>query len=151
MDEERKIPPKRVAVGAHVEIELVDQAGNAERLDFDIVPDRGADFASGFLGEGTPLAKAILGKPAGFKAPYRAGDVAQVHILSVGPGSGVSVKELEARRQAALQKNQEQVERTNLVNFASSFSGKWGDYDPEAVESTERTIKKPGEQEKDNG
>jgi hypothetical protein len=28
----------------------------------------------------------------------------------------------------------EQADRTNAMNFASSFSGKWGDYDPQGIE-----------------
>jgi hypothetical protein len=29
------------------------------------------------------------------------------------------------------------VDQTNAINFASSFSGKWGDYDPAGVEKWE--------------
>ena len=33
-----------------VEVEMVSELGDSERLTFDIVPDRAADFTAGFLG-----------------------------------------------------------------------------------------------------
>ena len=72
-----------VAVGTHVEVELIDEAGVNERLEFDLVPDKQADFANGFLGESTPLAQAILGQTAGSVVAYRVGDVAKVSVLTV--------------------------------------------------------------------
>ena len=62
---------------------MVSELGDSERLTFDIVPDRAADFTAGFLGAGTPLAQAIMGRPAGSVVPYRVGDMAEVHILAV--------------------------------------------------------------------
>ena len=61
MSQENSMP---VALGTHVEVELIDEAGVSERLAFDLVPDEQADFANGFLGVGTPLAQAILGQTA---------------------------------------------------------------------------------------
>jgi hypothetical protein len=58
--------PVRVGPGTHVQVELVDEAGNTEHLAFDVVPDAQADFAHGYLGIGTPLAQATMvfeGKP----------------------------------------------------------------------------------------
>ena len=57
--------PGLVALGTRVEVEMVSELGDSERLTFDIVPDRAADFTAGFLGAGTPLAQAIMGRPAG--------------------------------------------------------------------------------------
>lgn len=134
----------RVSVGTHVEIEMFTSSGDRERMAFDIVPDSAADFANGFLGEGTPLAKAILGRRAGIRVPYRVGDAIEVHILDVSPSKVVPQGDAAARRQEAIQKAAEEAERTNLILFASSFSGKWGDYDPDAVE------KKPADDEPDS-
>ena len=44
------LPP--VAVGCHVEVELVSQRRVCERLAFDIVPDDKADFSAGRVGAG---------------------------------------------------------------------------------------------------
>ena len=49
--------------GARVRVELVDEAGGVEALDLVLVPDADADLARGFLGQGTPLGKAIAGRP----------------------------------------------------------------------------------------
>jgi hypothetical protein len=129
-------PRLLVAVGTHVEVELIDRTGARERLAFDVVPDRAADFAHGCLGEGTPLAKAILGQVAGSRLDYRMDDTQAVLILSVAPAAGVST-EAANRRQAALEKTVKQLNRTNAAVFAASYNGKWGDYDPEGVEHWE--------------
>ena len=57
--------PMLVALGTHVEVELIDESGASEHLAFDLVPDEQADFANGFLGAGTPLAQAIWGRTRG--------------------------------------------------------------------------------------
>jgi hypothetical protein len=41
--------------------------------------------------------------------------------------------DLAAKRQTQFNKAVRDVERTNAINFASSFSGKWGDYDPDSL------------------
>ena len=58
---------KRTQVGqdSHVEVELIDEYDNSERMAFDLVADKAADFANGRIGVGTPLGKAIRGKFAG--------------------------------------------------------------------------------------
>ena len=66
--------PLRVALGTHVEVELASEAGPPERLAFDLVPDAEADFPRGYLGVGTPLARAILGCAAGEVRSYRAAE-----------------------------------------------------------------------------
>ena len=59
--------PEIVQIGQRVIVELIDQEGRREQLALDVVPDDAADFASGFLGAGTPLAQAILGSS---RRPY---------------------------------------------------------------------------------
>lgn len=125
--------PGLVALGTRVEAELMDQAGRGERLAFDIVPDRAADFAAGFLGAGTPLAQAIMGRPAGTVVSYEVGDMNEVRILSVARSQRVADEDAAATRQAAVQ---EAVERSNLeemVRLALTVDVKWGDYDPEGI------------------
>ncbi len=75
--------PGLVALGTRVEIELISEAGAAELLACDIVPDAAADFAAGFLGASTPLARAIMGRPSGAIVPYAQADIVEVRIVSV--------------------------------------------------------------------
>ena len=119
-------------LGTYVELELVCELGN-ERVSFNIVPDKSADYEHGFLGVGTPLAQAILGRIAGQVVPYRAGDIREVKTLSVSPSSNMPPSDTAAKREATIQKALEQADRTNAMIFASSFSGKWGDYDPDGI------------------
>ncbi len=116
--------------GAHVDLELIDSTGGVEALSFDIVPDKLADFKNGFLGEKTPLAQAISGHFAGERVPYRVDEIVEIHILDVQRSQASPDKNIEARRKAALARAVKQSDLTNAVLFASSFSGKWGDYDP---------------------
>jgi hypothetical protein len=119
--------------GAHVDLELIDASGGREPLSFDIVPDKLADFKNGFLGEKTPLAQTINGHFAGERMPYRVDEIVEIHILDVQRSQVKPDQGIEARRQAAMQKAVKQSDLTNAVLFASSFNGKWGDYDPSGL------------------
>ncbi len=132
-------PADAVAVGDHVLIELIDQQGRSETLAVDLVPDEAADFDQGLLGAGTPLAQAILGRPAGSDVPYHRGDVRRLRILTVSASSRQELEDARAKREAALQKAAEAIARTNAEMFAASFSGKWGDYDPAGMAGWEKT------------
>ena len=125
--------PLLAAVGTHVTLELITEGGESEQLEFDLVTDRSADFARGFLGESTPLAQAILGQPAGRPLLYQNADIRAVRILAISPSQAVA-EDAEARRQETLRKAVRQSESTNAILFASSFSGKWGDYDPTGLD-----------------
>jgi len=128
-----------VQPGTLVVVEWLDAHGESEQLEFDLVPDQAADFSRGYLGAGTPLAKAILNKPAGATVPYCQADILQVRILSVAPAETLPVDDLTQQRERAARKALEQVQRTNAILFASSFSGKWGDYDPDGIEHWDET------------
>ena len=119
-----------VTVGTHVEVELIDEAGASERLTFDLVPDKQADFAHGFLGESTPLAQAILGQTAGSVVAYRVGDVVKVSVLTVTPEARVPVEDVAAKRQAVIQQVVAESHRISDMVFALAVGSKWGDYDP---------------------
>jgi len=136
MNPENSSPPARpllAAVGTHVVLELITEGGDTEQLEFDLVADRSADFARGFLGESTPLAQAILGQPIGRPLLYQNADIRAVRILAVAPSQAVP-EDAEARRQETLRKAVRQSDTTNAILFASSFSGKWGDYDPTGLD-----------------
>ncbi len=120
--------------GAHVDLELIDASGIGEPLSFDIVPDKLADFKNGFLGEKTPLAQAINGHFAGERLPYRVDEIVEIHILDVQRSQVKPDQGIEARRQAAMQKAVNQSDLTSTILFASSYNGKWGDYDPSGID-----------------
>jgi len=121
-----------VKPGLLVEIEIT-YVDTVERLSFVIVPDELADFANGFLGVGAPLAQAILDKPVGSQINYIQGDARSVKILSAAPTERKPDIKTAQRREETIRQAVEQSERTNAMMFASSFSGKWGDYDPNAI------------------
>ncbi len=119
-----------VALGTHVEVNLIDEAGATESLVFDLVPDGQADFANGFLGAGTPLAQAIGGKCAGDLVPYRLGDVVSVRVVSVAAAERSQEEDIAAKRQAVIQQAVAESERISDMVFALAVGSKWGDYDP---------------------
>lgn len=127
-----------VEFGAWVEVELIDQTGHTERMSFTVVSEEAADLDSGLLSEQTPLAKAILGRPVGSSAPYSMGDIERVRIVRARRTPGTQCGDGAARRQAVLDKARADAERTNAAMFDSSYSGKWGDYQPESTEQWEQ-------------
>lgn len=127
----------KVNVGCQVEVELLSRSAEAEQLAFRMVSDQQADFAHGLLGESTPLAKAILDQPEGSVVPYSMADIYAVRILSVTPGQADAESDAAERRRAEAEDAARQAGRTSAIVFASSFSGKWGDYDPSGIEKWE--------------
>jgi hypothetical protein len=119
-----------VALGTHVEVELIDETGGSEPLAFDLVPDEQADFANGFLGAGTPLAQALWGKSAGAVVAYRQGDVVSVRVVQVTIAARVQEENVAAKRQAVIQQAVAESERISDMVFALAVGSKWGDYDP---------------------
>lgn len=127
-------PPGLVALGTHVEVELIARDGETERLAFDIVPEQAADFDAGFLAITTPLARAIVGRSAGVEVPYRMGDVVRVRILSVRRSDRQAAHDAAAERDAATREAVQRARTDETVQLALTFSSKWGDYDPEPLE-----------------
>ncbi len=125
--------PEIVQVGCQVEVMLRDRVGNQERLRARIVADEAADYAHGYLGQGTPLAQALLGETAGTVIPYLKDDIYSIEIISVTQPEVEVPQDAASKRQASLRKAMHKVEDTNAMLFASSFSGKWGDYDPDSI------------------
>ncbi len=126
-----------VKPGYLVEVELLSQNGEIERLRFTLVEDTQADFDSGFLGVSTPLAKTILGKMAGVQLPYRVGDLKSVRILSVQPGGAAPAEDVAARRQAVIDKAVKHSDYINAMIFAGSVNSKWGDYDIDKTDQSQ--------------
>lgn len=126
--------PLRVNLNTHVCVEWIGEnpAAPGERLEFDIVPDEQADFYSGLLGLGSPLARALLGKTAGSVIPYRAGDMRQVRILSVA-AAAQPASDAAAQRKAQTQEAIEQAQRASAITFATTVEGKWGEYDADSL------------------
>lgn len=128
---DKKLPT--AGIGAHVQVELISPTGEREALEFDLVAQRYADFAAGYLGDETPLARLILGWPAGATLPYQAEDVVAVRIVSITPAEMPAEEDL-LRRQQSYRKAVRQAQRDNAISFASSMNSKWGDYDPSGIE-----------------
>lgn len=118
----------QVGLDCHVEVELIDEYDNPERMEFDLVADQAADFAQGRIGVNTPLGKAIRGKAVGNIVKYVQGDIRQLRILNVTALQSKATDDADARRQAVLDEARRKAERTNTEMFASSYDGKWGDY-----------------------
>jgi hypothetical protein len=127
--------PTEVTPGSHVEVELVGESGERETMAFDLVPDDEADLSSGFLGVGTPLAQAVMGRPAGSLVLYQVGDIREVKILSVAAGVRVRADDAAANRQAVIQKAVSKSDLADAVRFALTVDQKWGETDPEGIVS----------------
>ena len=129
--EPEPVPPKIyfADLGMRVVLDLITEDGS-ERLELEIVPDDFADFTRGYLGISTLLARTIAGKKAGEVIPYPVEGGREVRLIQVLPSQQAPPRDVADRRQETLRKALDQSDRTNAVIFASSFSGKWGDYDP---------------------
>lgn len=141
---------KPIAIGCHVEVNLIDREGKKEALSVDIVPDEAADFSEGYLGISTPLAQALLGEKEGTVIPYLKGDIHAIEVLSVSPSKNKPPIDAAEKRRAEFIKTTQEVQHTSAVVFASSFSGKWGDYDPDSLpkEGKEEENKDEGDAKK---
>src|SRR5215203_3707175 len=139
-------PRPQVGQDTHVEVGLIDDQNNGERMEFDLVADQAADFANGRIGVNTPLGKAIRGKHVGAVVNYVQGDICKVRILSVTPLQNKAFDDAESRRQAILDEAVRKAERTNTEMFASSYDGKWGDYNTEGM----KELDNENENEKDD-
>jgi hypothetical protein len=129
--------PEIIRAGSQVELILRDRDGNQERLSLVIVPPEAADYSKGYLGQNTPLAQALIGESVGTIIPYLKDDIYSIEIVSVSTAAAPPPEGAERRRQAALKKALRELQDTNARLFASSFSGKWGDYDPDSLPKEE--------------
>jgi hypothetical protein len=135
--------PSVVSLGARVQVELVDELGGVEALDLVLVPDADADLAHGYLGQGTPLGRAIAGQQAGSSVPYEQGDIVAVRILSVVPDD-VPDTGVAASRQAMIQEAVERSEAMDMARLALTVDVKWGSYDPDGILPGDDESPEPG-------
>jgi hypothetical protein len=75
----------------------------------------------------------MLGERAGTTIPYLKDDILGIEILKVTIPTNKPPEDVAKKRKAMMKKAIREVEDTNAMVFASSFSGKWGDYDPESI------------------
>jgi hypothetical protein len=129
----------KIIVGCEVEIELADRNGNSERMKVVIVNDKAADFSLGYLSENTPIAKALIGEKAGTTVPYLKDDILSIQILSVTQPESKPPEDAAEKREAMMKKTIREVQDMNAIVFASSFSGKWGDYDPDSIPKEDKS------------
>ncbi len=127
----------QVGQNCHVKVELIDEQGTSETMEFDLVADKAADFDHGRIGVSTPLAQAIRGKFAGSEVEYVRGDIRKVRIVEVTPLATIISDDASARRQAILEEAIRKAEQTDTEMFAASYDGKWGDYNTEGMRSIE--------------
>lgn len=125
--------PLKVYTGRIVDLDLVDEQSSVESMTVQIVPDEFADITKGFLGEATPLAKAVLEHSAGEAIAYGLGDIRSIRIRDVREAQSGPDQSVAERREEKLRKAVNQSDLTNAVLFASSFNSKWGDYDPSSM------------------
>ena len=124
----------RAQLARRAELILHHADDSEEALTLDIVADSAADFERGLLGVSTPLAKAIHGRRAGDTLPYRVGDLVSVTVVAVQRSPKDLDSDAAERRQEIIDRAVSESDRTNALNFASSFSSKWGGYEPEGIE-----------------
>lgn len=115
--------------GSKVSVELVDQSGGVEQMEFTLVESKQADLKSGLLDENAPLARALMSRQAGETIPYEAGDLKEVRILSVRQGEAGAATDAAEKRRETVRKAETQSELINQLNFATASGSKWGDYD----------------------
>jgi hypothetical protein len=84
----------------------------------------------------------LLGERTGTIIPYLKEDVLSIEILTVTKTTDKPPENLAEKRQAMMKKTMREVEDTNAMIFASSFSGKWGDYDPDSIPKEEESENK---------
>lgn len=123
----------RAGLGSRVVVELVDARGQAERLSLALVPDDHADLQAGYLGAGTPLAAALMGRQAGETVPYRHGDLEQIRILEVEPFAVTEAPDAASARRAVIQKAVDKSNLQDTLRLALAVNVKWGDYDPSGI------------------
>jgi hypothetical protein len=122
-----------ISVGCQVELELVNRSGEKERMKIVIAPDNAADYTQGYISEKTPLARILLSERAGTIIPYLKDDILSIEIISVSSKMNMLATDAVEKRRATMEKTRWAIEDTNAMIFASSFSGKWGDYDPDSI------------------
>jgi len=136
-----------IARGSKVLLELVDQSGGVEQVEFTLVESKQADLKSGLLDESTPLGRTLIGHRAGEVIPYTAGDLKEVRVLSVEQGEANAIADAAEKRRESVRKAETQSELINQLNFATASGSKWGDYDVDVEKLMEQRPQKEEDSE----
>ena len=128
-----------------VQLELLSTTEPPEFLRCAVVPAEAADFGHGLLAENTPLALTILGHRVGELLAYRQGDLYALRILTITPAPEIDPEAAARRRREEVERAERAIAQKNAAAFAASFSGKWGDYDPDGVSQWEKDQSNPPE------
>ncbi len=120
-------------IGTQICFDLIDRAGNRERLTYDIVPDSQADSDSGFLSASAPIAQAVLGETAGSLIPYFTAELQAIHLLEINPSTRQPNKANAQQKAAQHQETLHQLQYRDALLFAASANTKWGSYDPDGL------------------
>jgi hypothetical protein len=121
--------PERITLYTHVVLEM-NEAGETQRLEFDLVSAQEADYYAGFLGENTPLGKAILGQAAGSQVAYENdGEMIRVRILQATPSTRRPQPGRERKRQETIRQAVRDSQLKDRLSVATSMGNKWGDLD----------------------
>jgi hypothetical protein len=120
-----------VALNTTVTLILFTANGGSEQMTVHLVSDSRADYARGLFGANTPLGRALLGHAEDETLPYPEGDVVRLYIVSVQP---LQTDAPEKSAEDVIKQAVTDINHTNAVLFASSYSSKWGDYDPDGID-----------------
>ncbi|HEX7588721.1 MAG TPA: GreA/GreB family elongation factor [Anaerolineae bacterium] len=118
----------------HIAIEIKDQTGATERMVFDLVPDKQANFSSGLISERAPLAQAILGRTSGETVQYLPPSGAQqtVTILTIEQSGRASMRP-DSDRVQALEQVKDRIARRESRQIALTTELHYGSIDPDGI------------------
>jgi hypothetical protein len=129
--------PRKAMIHTRIELELVTERGERERMTVQLADSRNANLDEGWIDIEAPLGRAIRGQPEGARIPYVMGDIRSVRIVSVAPVDELPSSDAEARRQEILERARRKSERATQEIFSSSYGSKWGGYAAEDLASDE--------------
>lgn len=121
------------AVGTHVVVELRDRMGAAQRLEFDIVPDKQSNFSAGFMSERAPLAQAILGHAAGDSVEYMAPSREPQTVTIMSIVTRAAAGEAAPDRDAVLDEARDKIARRESRQIALTAELHYGSIDPDGI------------------
>lgn len=128
---------RRAMIHTRIELELITDAGEKERMTVQLADSRNANWDEGWLDIESPLGRAIRGQPEGARIPYVRGDIRMVQIVAISPVDELPAEDAEARRQQILDRARRKSERATQEIFSSSYGSKWGGYAAEDLAADE--------------
>jgi hypothetical protein len=129
--------PRKAMIHTRIELELVTERGERERMTVQLADSRNANLDEGWIDIEAPLGRAIRGQPEGARIPYVMGDIRSVRIVSIAPVEALPSEDAAERRQEILERARRKSERATQEIFSSSYGSKWGGYAAEDLASDE--------------